>query len=273
MDPEEGASPLIPVIARRPIADDEPEYREMMRYESGLADREAKEGSGRHDEAWLNVLEDREPGVPPALDHALNTPALARLIHGRVIDLGAGTCWVTAKLSKLDRIDQVVALDMSERFLTDVGPRIIRHYGGVAAKIAFAIGSFNHVPFPDASFDCAWLVASIHHSLSPVKTLLEARRVLRPDGTLFVIEGPSSVLQIRGRRLHSIAMTHLTGCTELNYTKGELEYMIRHAGFEPQAHPVAGNTRGVGRKLLRAGLRASECTPSQARRGLPPACL
>ena len=160
MDREQGDSPTIPVIARRPIADDEPEYREMMRYESGLADREAKEVAGRHEDAWLNVLEEREPGVPPALDYAFNTPALAGLIHGRVIDLGAGTCWVTAKLSALDRVDQVVALDMSERFLTNVGPRIIRHHGGVAGKIAFAIGSFNRVPFPEASFDCAWLVAS-----------------------------------------------------------------------------------------------------------------
>ncbi len=229
----------------------------MMAYESGLADRWAKARTGRHPEPWLNVLEACEPGVPPALDYAIATPAISRYIRGRALDMGAGTCWATAKLSTLSAIDEVVALDMSERFLTDVGPRIIEHFGGVPAKIGFAVGSFNHVPLPDASFDCAWLISAIHHSLSPVKTLLEARRLLRPDGTLFVLEGPSSVLQIRQRRLHSIAMSHLTNSTEMNYTKGELEYLIRHAGFEPTAYPVATNTRGIVRKALRAGLRAT----------------
>jgi SAM-dependent methyltransferase len=248
----------IPVIARRPIAEDQPEYREMMKYESGSANADAARQTGPPQEPWLNVLEQCEPGVPPALDFALTDPTVAPLVRGRVIDLGAGTCWVTARLSKLERVEHVVALDTSERFLTDVGTNVIRHYGGVADKISFAIGSFNDIPFPAASFDTVCLVAAIHHSLSPIKTLLEARRVLKPGGALLVIESPSSVLQIRQRRLHSIAISRSSGATELCYTKGELEYMLRHAGFDAVTfHPVAANTRGPLRKLLRAGLRAT----------------
>jgi SAM-dependent methyltransferase len=247
----------IPVIARRPIAEDQPEYREMMKYESGSANAEAARQAGPHQEPWLNVLEQCEPGAPPALDFALTDPAVAPLVRGRVIDLGAGTCWVTARLSKLDRVAQVVALDTSERFLTDVGVKVIGHHGGVTEKISFAIGSFNDVPFSAASFDTVCLVAAIHHSLSPIKTLLEAKRVLKPGGTLLVIESPSSVLQIRQRRMHSIAISRSSGATELCYTKGELEYMLRHAGFDALTfHPVAANTRGALRKLLRVGLRA-----------------
>ena len=45
-------------------------------------------------------------------------------MRGTVIDFGAGTCWVTARLSRLAPVDEVVALDLSERFMTWVGARI-----------------------------------------------------------------------------------------------------------------------------------------------------
>jgi ubiquinone/menaquinone biosynthesis C-methylase UbiE len=62
-------------------------------------------------------------------------------------------CWVTARLSQVAGIEQVVALDMSERLLTQVGTRIIEQRGCDSRKVAFAVGSFNEIPFPAESFD------------------------------------------------------------------------------------------------------------------------
>lgn len=247
----------IPVIARRPVSDGEPEYREMSKYESGLADREATPLQGGHGEPWLNVLAACEPGSPPALELALTHPSVAPLIAGRAIDLGAGTCWVTARLSTVAAVTEVVALDMSERFLADVGSRVINARGGDARKIRFAVGSFNDIPFPAASFDCGFLVASIHHSLSPIKTLIEARRVLKPGGVLVMVETPSSVLAVRRNRKVSIAISRSSGATELCYTTGELDYLLRYARFERVSYyPVDALTRGATRRALRRGLRA-----------------
>jgi SAM-dependent methyltransferase len=247
----------IPVIARRPVSEGEPEYREMSKYESGLADQEARAVPGVHAEPWLNVLDEREFGSPPAIEFAAAHPDVSRFIKGRVIDLGAGTCWVTARLSKIAAVNEVVALDMSEQFLTGVGSRVIGHCGGDVAKIGFAVGSFNEIPFPSASFDAAFLVAAIHHSLSPLKTLLEARRVLKPDGALLMVETPSSILGVRKHRRLALELSRSTGATEFCYTAGEMDYMLRHAGFNRVSYyPVDGFTRGIVRKGLRWCLRA-----------------
>lgn len=249
---------MIPVIARKPLSAEEPEYRELEKYEFGSADEDARKIQGTHEEPWLNVLEHCEPASPPAIEFALAHPAIRPLVKGYAIDLGAGTCWLTARLSTLFDVDEVVALDMSERFLTQVGSRVIQKRGGRPDKVRFAVGSFNGIPFPAESFDCAFLVAAIHHSLSPLKTLIDARRVLRTGGALILVESPSAVLQIRPNRRRAIEISRATGATEICYTAGELDYLLRHSGFEHVSYyPVDVLTRGVLRRGLRRLLRAA----------------
>lgn len=222
----------IPIIIGDAIKPTDPEYREMMKYESGSADEDAAKVPGRHNEPWLNVLEAFEPGSPPSLEFAINHPYMGGKICGKVLDMGAGTCWATARLSRLERVQEVVALDMSQRFLSTVGSRIINHHNGDKSKIKFAVSSFNHTPFDDKSFDCVFLIAAIHHSLSLIKTLLEANRVLKNDGVLIIIESPSPLFSIRKRREAAIQISRQTGATEICFTKGELIYMLRHALFD-----------------------------------------
>lgn len=245
------------VVARRPIQIGQPEHREMMHYESGAAEESARAIPGAHAEPWLNVLEACEPTSPAAITFALSHPRIRPLLRGRIIDLGAGTCWTTAALSRIDSINEVVALDLSERFLTEVGARVLRQCAADLDKVRFAVGSFNDVPFPSGSFDCAFLVAAIHHSLSPIKTLLEAKRILKDHGTLVLVETPSSLLHIRRDRERALELSRSRAATEICYTKGELHYLLRQAGFDAIAyHPVDALTRGLIRRGMRLCLRA-----------------
>ena len=50
-------------------------------------------------------------------------------------------------------------------------------------RACFLLGSAEHMPFPDASFDRVFSVGVVHFWESPVRPLAEARRVLRPGGT------------------------------------------------------------------------------------------
>ena len=229
----------------------------MMVYEAGEAEACAQGVVGPHQEPWLNVLDTYEPSSPAAIDLVLQHPEIRPLVFGHVIDLGAGTCWATARFSTVHAIERVVALDMSERFLTEVGSRVLHQVGGDESKVAFAVGSYNDVPLPSASFNTAFLIAAIHHSLSPIKTLLEARRLLRPDGTLVLVEQPAPLLGVNGVRRRFIGLSRSTSTTELCYTFGELRYLLQHAGFDSlKFYPVDALTRGRGRRVLRKGLRA-----------------
>lgn len=183
-------------IGRLPRPED-PEFREMQNYESGRAEAAASTIPGPHQEPWLNVLSFHEPGARPSLEQALATEPIRQRMTGKIVDLGAGTCWVTAELSKLDSVDEVVAVDLSPVFFQQVGTRMIRELDGNVDKIRFVAGTYEEVPEPDGTFDVALLIASIHHAIAPLRVLLEARRLLRQGGLLLMIENPCQPLPSR----------------------------------------------------------------------------
>jgi ubiquinone/menaquinone biosynthesis C-methylase UbiE len=222
----------------------EREYQEMMHYQGDQAETDAAATPGESDEPWENVIRLHEPVSHHALEWITRHPELGKAVRGRVLDIAAGSCWLTALVSKLKAVEGVWALDLSERFLTETGLRIVRRLGGEEDKIRLAVSDFNHMPFEDAFFDCGFLFSALHHSLAPVKLLREAVRCIRPGGSLFILESPSSVLNIAGKRRRSLQMSS-RAVTEIAYTKAETEYLVRLACV-----PVA-KARGAGCALHR----------------------
>ncbi|MET1159498.1 MAG: methyltransferase domain-containing protein [Thermoprotei archaeon] len=104
-----------------------------------------------------------------ALSERLCIEALAP--HGRVLDIGVGTGYLTQGLSKtmigVDPADKPLILASSRGFLT------IRSYG-------------EELPFRDSCFDTVLLVVTICFVDDPVKLLSEAYRVLKPGGRVIV---------------------------------------------------------------------------------------
>jgi ubiquinone/menaquinone biosynthesis C-methylase UbiE len=186
------------------------------------------------------------------------------------VDLGCGTGWSTARLSRLVDVKTVLGIDLSRRFLETTTRRVIGCLGGDAAKIRLHAGSFERVPAVDHSMDCAFLIAAIHHALSPRRVLLEARRVLKPTGTLVIIEATSSLWTIPRARRASIAETRASGASEIAYTLGELLYVVEWSGFvvdhvllSPDP-PSRTKLRTVVRRVLRlAGLSSVISTPTR----------
>lgn len=221
----------IPVIRGRMPNPWEKEYQEQQQYDSGRADENARAMAGDAAEPWVEVIRTCEPSAFPAVERLFADAELRARITGTVIDVGAGTCFLSAKLSQLPSVEKVYALDLSEKFLTTTATRILEHFGASMDKMTFIASDFNDIPLPAASVDAAFIFAAIHHSLSPIKTLQEVGRVLKPGGTIFILENPKSVLGIRQARLDSLALSGET--TEIAYTRAELEYVIANANIGP----------------------------------------
>ena len=51
-----------------------------------------------------------------------------------------------------------------------------------AGRAAFYLGSAEHMPFPECSFDCVFSIGVAHFWSAPTMALSEIRRVLRPGG-------------------------------------------------------------------------------------------
>ena len=100
-----------------------------------------------------------------------------------ILDLGAGNCWMSYRLSLQEH--QPVAIDIFDDERD--GLRAIRHYPKLLRAIE---ADFDHLPFDSESFDVAIYNSSLHYSTDYVVTLAEARRCLRRGGTVVILDSP-----------------------------------------------------------------------------------
>jgi SAM-dependent methyltransferase len=248
--------PRLRVISCRLPNAGEPEAVERKHYDSGDAELKAAATPGCHGEPWLNVLDYHEPGSRPALEWLLSQPGLRARVHGRVLDAGAGTCWLTARVSQLPEVEEAYALDLSARFLETTGVRMMTALDAELEKVTLVESDFNAIPLETASLDCALLFGAIHHSLSPIKTLQEIGRCLKPGGSLLILENPAPVFRILELRATALRVGAETGTTEMCYTRGEIRYLIdaaRIGACEVIPLPIEGGWRP--RPLARRALR------------------
>jgi SAM-dependent methyltransferase len=113
-----------------------------------------------------------------------------------VLDLGAGNCWMSYRLSL--RKHKPVALDIFTDAMDGLGAA--RHYG---RRFPLLEADFDYLPFRSSSFDLAIFNASIHYSADYRRTLGELRRCLRPGGHVLIIDSPIYQLREHGERMRA----------------------------------------------------------------------
>jgi len=161
---------------------------------------------------------------------------------GRSLDLGGGSGWLSAELSR--RGFEAVSLDIE-----DPHERSAQIDGGAAGRdfelvtdvaddagtetVDYVVGDKERLPFADGAFDLVTTSAALHHSSDPVRTLRHAARVLRPSGVLLALNEPAKGLfrdesPILGGR-GAAAGEHL-------YWARTYLGFFRAAGLEPRLH-------------------------------------
>lgn len=113
-----------------------------------------------------------------------------------ILDLGSGNCWMSYRLAL--RNHRPVALDI----FADPrdGLAATRHY-----PVSFPVveAEFDRLPFPAARFDLVIYNSSLHYSTNYHGTLSEARRVLRPQGRVVIIDSPIYSERSHGERMRA----------------------------------------------------------------------
>jgi SAM-dependent methyltransferase len=105
----------------------------------------------------------------------------------RVLDLGAGTGWLSAYLSKLDDVESIDALDSSRANLEDMLPGVVDLMGGTAGKIRPIRALFTPLLVADNSYDLIVASSALHHAPRLADVLKECHRVLKPHGTMVAL--------------------------------------------------------------------------------------
>lgn len=103
----------------------------------------------------------------------------------RVLDLGAGTCWSTAKLAREGC--RCVATDISTALKLELGDAFFKEYGIFFERVQACM---QDLPFVDEVFDIVFATTALHHASDLVIAFKEAGRVLRSGGRLYLVNEP-----------------------------------------------------------------------------------
>ena len=135
--------------------------------------------SGRHLRSWRiravsfrtlirKVLSQQETGASGGL---------------RILDLGAGNCWLSGRLA--ERGHDVAAVDLVTNREDGLGAHTHYQQGFTLVQ-----SDFDHLPFEENQFDLAVFNAAFHYSVDYERTLKEVCRVLKSRGQVIIVDSP-----------------------------------------------------------------------------------
>jgi SAM-dependent methyltransferase len=132
----------------------------------------------------LKDLMSADAYTPPLIDDELDVLAdMVPLAGQHIVELGCGAAHLSRALLARYADSRVTGLEVDER----------QHAKNLAAPqtgLEFIAAGAQAIPFPEASFDLALMLKSLHHVPLPLlaQALGEVARVLRPGGHLYVSE-------------------------------------------------------------------------------------
>jgi len=141
------------------------------------------------------------------------------------LDLGCGTGWAVCRVaSMLEGQGHFVGVDLSEKMIEKAAEN-----SKDLTHVRFHAASAEALPLEDASFDNILCTFSFHHYLNPGKALSEARRVLKPGGKIYILDGTPDDFFTRwiDQMAAGIDKGHVK-----QYSSGEFARMFSDAGLQ-----------------------------------------
>jgi len=116
-------------------------------------------------------------------DELVVLAALLPLAGQHIVELGCGAAQLSRALLARHTDSRVTALEVDER-------QHAKNLATPQAGLTFIAAGAQAIPLPDASFDLALMLKSLHHVAVPLmaQALGEVARVVRPGGHLYVSE-------------------------------------------------------------------------------------
>ena len=182
---------------------------------------------------WRRCLQEDLPKFIPFL-----TKKCGLEFRGRVLEIGAGAAWLSAELSKLPKVVEVVVTDFSPEQLQEQVPRTFKLLKAHEGKITRMPADFHKLDFPNNHFDFVVCSAVLHHAANVLAVLRELRRVLKPGGQVVAIREPVWPLMKRKPRPKSEDRRAGQGGAAPVYRLEEYRDFFTRAGLELKARRV-----------------------------------
>lgn len=161
--------------------------------------------------------------------------------QGTVIELGAGTCWFSAHLSRLPTVSHVIAIERDPERINLAQEYFLKFFQAASEKITILESDFHNLPFSDCSIDFIVTDAALHHSDNLPTLLRETYRVLKDKGLLVAIREPAlpSFLPLLILRKYTFGWRErIKGKTEHIYSKEQWRRFFKNADLSLDFQPV-----------------------------------
>jgi ubiquinone/menaquinone biosynthesis C-methylase UbiE len=141
-----------------------------------------------------------------------------------LLSVGCGTGTLEIRLARTFSRASIVGIDFSEKMLARADAK-----KGTLDNVRFQHSVAESLDLPDRQFDVITCIHSFHHYADQLESLREFRRVLKPGGTLLLLDGIRD--DWRGRLHLKLNMLLYEPGVLYHHSRGLIR-LIRAAGFE-----------------------------------------
>ncbi len=104
--------------------------------------------------------------------------------QGLVLDAGTGTARIPILMCKMRPQWQVVAIDLSNSMLQIASQHV--QQSGLEDQIRLELVDTKHLPYVEEQFDMVVSNSLVHHLPEPLLFFRELKRVVKPNGAIFI---------------------------------------------------------------------------------------
>lgn len=140
-----------------------------------------------------------------------------------VLDIACGTGELERLLLNDDPNRAIVGVDISEQMLAQARQKLSGY-----ANLSFQQAIASQLPFPDQSFDIVVSANAFHYFPEPEMALKEMKRVLKPQGSVVILDWCKDFLLCR---VCDWVLKRLDSAYQQCYTEAELHGLLNGAGF------------------------------------------
>lgn len=167
-----------------------------------------------------------------------NSAAALGPVFGNVLDAGTGTARIPIALCALRPEWKLTCIDLSANMLK-VGAENVEK-AGVRSQIGLELIDAKAMPYPDRYFDMVISNSIIHHLPDPLPFLQEVRRVLKPNGAIFLrdllrpetTEIRNNLVGLYAADCNAHQQQLFSDSLQAAFALGEVEEMMRNAGLD-----------------------------------------
>jgi SAM-dependent methyltransferase len=145
----------------------------------------------------------------------------------RVLEVGCGTGVITEMIAAIPGVAEAVGIDPSKGLVARARTRV--------PALTFDVGDGQALPYDDQTFDGVVFATTLCHVPDPMAALAQARRVLRPGGSLLVYEGDYNTATVSLAAHDPLQTCVAAGVARMvndPWIVRRLTAMVRAAGFD-----------------------------------------